>query len=61
MMNRCLLITGTEKGNGKYVHLDDLSLTYFQRCIDHMYEKVSDVPESRVWFASKNLMPCRMH
>ena len=25
------------------------------------YEKVSDVPESRVWFASKNLTPCRMH
>ena len=25
------------------------------------YEKVSDVTESRVWFASKNLTPCRMH
>ena len=25
------------------------------------YEKVSDIPESRVWFASKNLTPCRMH
>ena len=25
------------------------------------YEKVSDVPESRVWFASKNLTPCSMH
>ena len=24
------------------------------------YEKVSDVVESRVWFASKNLMPPRM-
>ena len=32
-------------------------------CLAHMpvYEKVSDVPESRVWFASKNLTPCRMH
>ena len=26
-----------------------------------VYEKVSDVPESRVWFASKNLTPRRMH
>ena len=26
-----------------------------------LYEKVSDVPESRVWFAGKNLTPCRMH
>ena len=25
------------------------------------YESFSDVGESRVWFASKNLMPCRMH
>ena len=25
------------------------------------YEKVSDAPESRVWFASKNLTPCRIH
>ena len=25
------------------------------------YEKVSVVPESRVWFASKNLTPSRMH
>ena len=26
-----------------------------------MYESLSDVWESRVWFASKNLTPCRMH
>ena len=26
-----------------------------------LYEKVSDVQESGVWFASKNLTPCRMH
>ena len=26
-----------------------------------VYEKVSDVPESKVWFASKNLTPSRMH
>ena len=26
-----------------------------------IYEKVSDVPECRVWFASKNLTPYRMH
>ena len=26
-----------------------------------VYEKVSDVPESRLWFASKNLTPRRMH
>ena len=25
------------------------------------YKKVSDVVESRVWFASKNLTACRMH
>ena len=25
------------------------------------YDSFSDVPESRVWFASKNLTPCRMH
>ena len=25
------------------------------------YAKVSYVPESRVWFASKNLTDCRMH
>ena len=27
----------------------------------HIYDSFSDVPESRVWFASKNLTPCRMH
>ena len=26
-----------------------------------IYDKVSDVPENRVWFASKNLTPHRMH
>ena len=26
-----------------------------------IYESLSDVGESRVWFASKNLTPCRMH
>ena len=26
-----------------------------------VYESFSDVGESRVWFASKNLTPCRMH
>ena len=26
-----------------------------------VYEKVSDVPKSRLWFASKNLTPRRMH
>ena len=25
------------------------------------YDSLSDVPESRVWFASKDLTPCRMH
>ena len=25
------------------------------------YDSLSDVGESRVWFASKNLTPCRMH
>ena len=25
------------------------------------YDSFSDVGESRVWFAIKNLMPCRMH
>ena len=25
------------------------------------YNSLSDVGESRVWFASKNMMPCRMH
>ena len=28
---------------------------------DGGYDSCSDVGESRVWFASKNLMPCRMH
>ena len=27
----------------------------------HIYDSFSDDPESRVWFASKNLTPCRMH
>ena len=26
-----------------------------------VYDSFSDVGESRVWFASKNLTPCRMH
>ena len=26
-----------------------------------LYDSLSDVGESRVWFASKNLTPCRMH
>ena len=26
-----------------------------------VYDSLSDVPESRVWFASKKLTPCRMH
>ena len=29
--------------------------------IYNINEKVSDVPESRVWFANKNLTSCRMH
>ena len=28
---------------------------------DLAYESFSDAGESRVWFASKNLTPCRMH
>ena len=40
--------------------IDFLSQTYIAM-YSSMYEKVSDVPESRVWFASKNLTPCRMH
>ena len=36
--------------------------TYWQaRQLDGWYDSLSDVPESRVWFASKNLTPCRMH
>ena len=27
----------------------------------YMYDSLSDVPESQVCFASKNLTPCRMH
>ena len=30
-------------------------------CQHVIYESFSDVGESRVWFASKNLTPCRMH
>ena len=26
-----------------------------------VYDSLSDVGESRIWFASKNLTPCRMH
>ena len=33
----------------------------FLRLDQDRYEKVSDVPESRIWFASKNLTLCRMH
>ena len=29
--------------------------------IHQQYDSFSDVGESRVWFASKNLTPCRMH
>ena len=29
--------------------------------VKSQYESFSDVGESRVWFASKNLTPCRMH
>ena len=27
----------------------------------HLYDTVSDVAEMQVQFASKNLMPCKMH
>ena len=36
-------------------------VTSVELSIQPMYEKVSDVAESRVWFTSKNLTPCRMH
>ena len=35
------------------------SILYQYGC-DDWYEKVSDVTESWVWFAYKNLTPCRM-
>ena len=34
-------------------------LNFFETIVK--YESFSDVGESRVWFASKNLKPCRMH
>ena len=34
---------------------------YMQIFSQYGYESFSDVGESRVWFASKNLTPCRMH
>ena len=33
----------------------------FHGKLESLHEKVSDVPESRVRFASKKLTPCRMH
>ena len=33
----------------------------FSLHLNVIYESFSDVGESRVWFASKNLTPCRMH
>ena len=45
-----------------------MSITHWVRTPLHststsssIYDSFSDVPESRVWFASKNLTPCRMH
>ena len=39
----------------------DYSTFFFEGEKHSMYENVSDVVESRVWFASKNLTPRRMH
>ena len=39
----------------------DYSTFFFEGEEHSMYENVSDVVESRVWFASKNLTPRRMH
>ena len=39
-------------------------ISYFwKNCefVKSRYESLSDVGESRVWFASKNLTPCRIH
>ena len=32
-----------------------------EKCCNSQYDSFSDVGESQVWFASKNLTPCRMH
>ena len=37
------------------------ALPGFLAALAALYETVSDVPESRLWFASKNLMPRRMN
>ena len=50
----------TDQIDKKFWSVTDLPSTN-EVCIVCVYEKVSDVPESRVWFASKNLTPCRMH
>ena len=36
-------------------------VNYLIAPIPSIYDSLSDVPESRVCFASKNLTPCRMH
>ena len=38
-----------------------LKFLHFRKPSHGRYESLSDVGESRVWFASKNLTPCRMH
>ena len=48
-----------------FLPLSNLKLEYFSitkpKAYLAAYDSFSDVPESRVWFASKNLTPCRMH
>ena len=39
----------------------NISALQSQKAYLAAYDSFSDVPESRVWFASKNLTPCRMH
>ena len=43
------------------VHYFFFVFLYYQWMEVPKYDSFSDVGESRVWFASKNLTPCRMH
>ena len=42
--------------------INPINYCALQECMClNMTHSISDVPESRVWFASKNMTPCRMH
>ena len=61
----CILQIGSfreesESISAQMTYVDNL-MSRLISSIAGIYESFSDVGESRVWIASKNLMPCRMH